>query len=154
MILVISACDKQGYKEITETDAVGFLKGSSDPTDWGEDEKWKNKIEDLIGEECTTEGIGTANTVNIHPAFPNPGINGQSTFVFETTDTCRVRLMLTDKRTVYFRHCFESYGTSHVFMFDVNELSLGLGGYYRLYYDFTDAGGNVFYKGHGDILFE
>lgn len=153
-ILIFASCDRKGYKKITEADEAGNIIGDADPTDWTEDDKWKSGIDELIAQGCDLEGVGTASSVTVNHAFPNP-TNGISNIVFEVGDTCLMRFVIVDKyNTVYERNCMHLSTGVNFFAFNIAELAVSVGGRYRLYYDFLDESNTVFYKGHGDIHFQ
>ena len=143
--------DISGY---TKTDAIGNIMGSVDPTDWTHDTKWTDleiSVFNTIGTESLTGT--TSGTISITPAFPNP-CTDQFGIGIQSTSKCVVRMgIVNEGLDIKWQHYqVINIGVNYITIApDPSKIGKGL---YRLYYAFESFDQHMFYKGHGDVMFQ
>lgn len=152
--LLIISCDKGGHRTYTSTNGSGNVIGDEDPTDWGYDVDWDKKTYDLIGSNCVINPYGAANNIVVYPAYPNP-VQSDFTFLAITSGKCFGRFLVADENhQIYGTHCAQFDEGNNFLQFSKEDMDLLSGKFYRFYYAFSDSTGNIFYKGHGDLLMD
>ncbi|HEX7845010.1 MAG TPA: hypothetical protein VF476_04355 [Chitinophagaceae bacterium] len=143
--------DISGY---TKTDGVGNLMGAADATDWTHDPNWTEAEVAIFNTVGIANLAGTSSgSVTIFPAYPNPCSN-QSHIVVQSSTKCVIRMALVDeflnqRWTAY--QLIEVGFNNIVIAPDPGKIGKGL---IRLYYAFESNDQHMFYKGHGDIMFQ
>lgn len=157
-ILLISgfSCKKEAIEisGYTKTDSMGNIMGSVDPTDWTHDTKWT----DLEMSVFNTIGIEplagtTAGLISMTTAFPNPCTNYFGIGIQSST-RCVIRMGLVDEdlSTKWSHYQYIDVGVNYINIApDPSKIGRGL---YRLYYAFEAFDQSMFYKGHGDVMFQ
>ena len=157
LILILGgfSCKKEkiDISGITATDQVGNIMGSVDPTDWTHDANWSSEVESLFNAIGIVNLAGTtAGTISIFPAYPNP-CTDQFRISIQSSTTCAIRLGLYDEQLN------QKWSGTQLINVGNNTITISrdparIGkGTYRLYYRFDSYDQQMFYKGHGDVMF-
>jgi len=150
------------FKGIVFRDEIGNHLGTyagPDDNDWKYDSIWTDEIQGIINFQDTVGLEGTyLYQTYFAPAeipfsfFPNPVANKASAYIL-MPGKLKVRMAMIDQDlNTVFDTSYIDQDTSWVFL-DFSDTSKFIEGFvYRLYYTFSVAGNQDFYKGHGDVF--
>ncbi len=144
------------FTQYTETDSTGSIIGGNDTTDWGYDGSWSSGELSLLSfKDSLVAGDSTTGTVEISPAFPNPG-HGIVLIGVNTEKSCKMKAVVVDEdfHILYLDNRLFTGGPILTVHYLGTSTAFHSGHYYRMYYGFYNSKDSLYYKGHGDLLIE
>jgi len=150
------------FKGVVYRDEMGNHLGTyagPDDNDWKYDTTWTDDIRDIMNFHDTVDLTGTyLNQAYFAPEeipfyfFPNPVTNMASAYIL-MPGKLKVRMaMIDENQDTVFNTSYKDQDTSWVFLDFSDTAIFTEGKVYRMYYTFSVAGNEDFYKGHGDVF--